>query len=198
MYMADKTGLPSDQDMIADCRAARHTYLCGQCRVLTYSTIVRQVDEIIDTCAPADSRIGKVTAVDCAIRTDFDIVFDNDRSEARDSDEFAVLHGVAESLASDDRAGLDYDTVADSTTTADNRPRIETALLTDFDIVLNDATRSEHRVRTYATALSNHGPRANPGIRAERCFRMHVRRWMQRFFEERLPVLEQLRDPGVP
>ena len=68
----------------------------------------------------ADDGIAEGAAVDGAVGTNFDVVFENNGADLRDLVVFAVVGGVAKAVLTDDTAGMNRDTVTDGAAVVEN------------------------------------------------------------------------------
>ena len=79
--------LAADDAVVLDDRAAGDSGLCGDDDAFADVDVVSDLDEVVDLCAFADVRFAQGSAVDAGVRTDLDVVFDDDGADLRE-----ILH----------------------------------------------------------------------------------------------------------
>lgn len=97
--------------------------LCDYDTILPDIDIVPDLNKIIDFRAAADACDTAASPVDSTVGADFNIVFDNDRSNLRNLAVFAAALEVAEAVRSDRGVGMNQDPIANGCTLADNDVR---------------------------------------------------------------------------
>ena len=97
--------------------------LCDYDTILPDIDIVPDLNKIIDFRAAADACDTAASPVDGTVGADFNIVFDNDRSNLRNLAVFAAALEVAEAVRSDRGVGMNQDPIANGCTLADNDVR---------------------------------------------------------------------------
>src|SRR5258708_901631 len=93
--------------------ASSDSRLCGEDTAGAGLDVVSDLDEIIDLSPLTDQCYAQSGAIDGGIRANFHIVFDFYDSDLRDFVMDTGTGGVAESVGSDDGAGVDHDAIAD-------------------------------------------------------------------------------------
>src|SRR5205814_6519500 len=100
--MAGHPHLTGKHDIVFENRAAGDAHLCGEKHAAADGDTVRDLYEVVDLGPFTDARLADRWPVDGRIRTDLDVVFDDDAGVLRDLEVRAVglLH-EAEPVAAD-------------------------------------------------------------------------------------------------
>src|SRR5262249_28267165 len=129
--VVDDAGLPGQDHVVADARAAGDARLGGDDRALADDDVMRDLDEIVDLRAAPDRSFSQRRAVDRAVGADLDVVADLDDADLRDFGPRRAFTRVAEAVGADDDAGVKYDPVAEAATLAHRDVGVEDAGLAD-------------------------------------------------------------------
>src|SRR6266516_3213378 len=98
----------------ADLARARHAHLADQDHVLTDIAVVAYLHEVVDLrAAPHDGR-AHGGAVDGGVRSDLDIVLDDESSHLRDLLVGRSVERIAESVGAQHGAGMDDDAITEA------------------------------------------------------------------------------------
>src|SRR6185437_4097158 len=112
--MARHPDLASDHHIIAEPRAAGNADLRDHHTAATDLHVVPDLHQIINHRARADDRVGSRTAIDRCVRTDLDIVDDNDAAELRHLHRRVGIGRETEAVLTDARPGIDAHARADN------------------------------------------------------------------------------------
>src|SRR6202041_1093597 len=104
--------LASDHHVFANRTAAGDTGLGRQHRMLANPNVVGDLNQIIDFYTVCDRRDVERTPINRCIRADFHVVADLNASDLGKLPVTAITEDVAESVAANDRTGMDFDPVA--------------------------------------------------------------------------------------
>src|SRR5262245_24559162 len=97
--MIAHTNLASDNAVVLDDCAAGDACLRSDDNSFSDLDVVRYLHKVIDLCSFADSRFAKGTAINTSVRSDLDIVLDNNRADLRELVIDAIFIGhIAESI----------------------------------------------------------------------------------------------------
>src|SRR5262249_8214746 len=140
---AGKAGLRGDDDVVAD------------------AAVVRDVHEVVELDAVADTSDAEGRAVDAGVGADFAIITDFDGANLRELLVTACFTGEAEAVRADHRAGMNYCILADAHAVVNGDAGIEAGMWADLHACADGAGRVD------AYAGSNEGLRANDGVRAD-------------------------------
>jgi len=127
----DNPGLSGKHGTIADFAAAGNTHESSHDYMLADNVVMRDMHEIIDLCAIADTRLAHGSAVDAGIGSDFDIVADYHDTQLRDF--VMVIAQPAEAIA----IGTDADA------------RVQQTVSTDF------TSMQDRNIRAYLGIVAN-------------------------------------------
>src|SRR5438876_197523 len=109
----------------ADLARARHAHLADQDLLLTDIAVVAYLHEVVDLrAAPHDGR-AHGGAVDGGVRSDLDIVLDDEPSHLRDLLVGGSVERIAESVGAQHGAGMDDDAITEAYPVSHHDPRVQ-------------------------------------------------------------------------
>src|SRR5690606_21377919 len=155
---------PPDLRAAGDARPRRHRGVRADMHV------VRNLHEVVDLHAVLDDGVLDGAAVDGRVRTDLDVVADQDAAELRHLDPAAVreILGEAEAVRADHGAGMHDAAAPDANVVEDADARGEPRAGADHD------TLAERRAGADDRGITNRAARADRRVRAARCARSDV------------------------
>ncbi len=158
--MVADADLSPDHDAVPDDSTACDTDLAANDAMSSKSHIVRDVDEVIENSPRSDDGVTGRTAVYRAIRTDLDIVFDNDAAKLRNAQSPVRRGHEAETLPADADTGRDPDSSAyDGVAYAAVCP--DCAVVAKHDAAANDGVTSDVATRPDFCAGADDGSDVN-------------------------------------
>src|SRR5919201_2096195 len=131
-HVVGHTDLSGQDDAASQPRAAGDADLRDQDRVLADLHVVTELHEIVDLGPAADDRIAECRAVDRAVRTDLDVVLDDDAARLRNLAMPRAVEGEAKPVGADDRAGMHQHALSQSRSGEERHVGAEHALLADL------------------------------------------------------------------
>src|SRR5262245_29786875 len=99
--------------MIANAGTPGYTRLCGDDGLLTNLDVVRNLNEVVEFCAPADDGSLQRTAVDARVRSNLDVVLDDHAAHLRELHIAIPISHKPKAIRPNDRPGMDDDVIAD-------------------------------------------------------------------------------------
>src|SRR5215813_7180154 len=111
--MIAEPNLSADDAIILDRDAAADAGLRSDDNPLADITVVTDVNQVVQLCPFTDSRSPERSAIDCGVRTHFNIIFDDYRADLRKLVIAEIAANVAEAVGADYHAGVQNDAIAD-------------------------------------------------------------------------------------
>ena len=93
--------------------------------------VVRDLNEIIDFYSGGDLGGFERAAIDCGVRADFHVVGNFDSADLRKFPVAAFAEDVAEAVAADDGAGMNFDAIAEARAGVQRDARMQSAIRAD-------------------------------------------------------------------
>src|SRR3954465_6192642 len=106
-------GLAAEDDAGAEGDRAGQADLADDDAMRADLAVVGDLDEVVDFGAAADFGAAEFGAVDADARADFNVILDDDGTNLRNFYVLLAVPAIAEAVGAEDRAGVDYDTIAD-------------------------------------------------------------------------------------
>jgi hypothetical protein len=158
--MVANAGLSPNHDAVPDDSTACDTDLAANNAISSKADIVCDVHEIIDNSPRSDHGITGRTSVYRAVRTNLDIVFDNDTAKLRNAQSPISRRHEAKTLSANADTGRDldsgaYDGVAYASVCSD------CTVPTEHDAAANDGVTSDVATRPDFRACAYNGARVN-------------------------------------
>src|SRR5580704_14732868 len=158
--MVANAGLPPDHDAVPDHGATCDTHLAANNTMSSKSDIVRNVHEVIENGARSDYGVTGRASVYRAVRTNLDIVLDNDTAKLRNAQSPIRRWHEAETLSAnaDARRDLDsgaYDGVAYAAACPDG------AVIAKYYAAANDSVTSDVATRPDFCTRADNGSCVN-------------------------------------
>jgi len=175
MSVIAESYLTSDNAIIFDNGAAGDPGLGSDDASLADLHVVSYLHEVVDLRSFTDPGLAESSAIDACVRSDLNVVFNNDRSDLR---ELVVLtrliFDVTKAIGSDDDSRVEYNIVADRTSVFDKDVRMKYAVATDRDRVADLCAGTDLRPFTDNGFVSDARERTDKDVVAEcRSFRHH-------------------------
>src|SRR5258706_12030560 len=111
--MAGQTHLPAQNDVVAQLRAPGDPRLRYDQTMLSDDHIVRYLDQVVDLGAFPDDGWPQRPAINRHVRSDLNVVANDDVANLRHFAMDAPVQHIAESVRADHRAGMDTHTIFD-------------------------------------------------------------------------------------
>jgi hypothetical protein len=180
--MVANAGLPPDHDAVPDYGATCDTHLAANNTMSSKSDIVRNVHEVIENGARSDYGVTGRAAVYRAVRTNLDIVLDNDTAELRNAQSPIRRGHEAEALSAnaDARRDLDsgaYDGVAYAAACPDGAVIAEHYAAANDGVTSDVATRPDFCTRADNGSCVNSRRRPDDGARIDPRIGGYLRLW---------------------
>ncbi len=111
--LSDTADLPTQNNAVAELTTAGYTGLaCYQAALADYD-VMGNLNEVVNFCAGADSRLAEFCPVNAAIGAYLDKVLDNNNAVVRDEPMSAVNERIAKAGGADCGVGLNDNIIAD-------------------------------------------------------------------------------------
>ena len=120
LEMIAQADLPAHDHTVTDVAATTDAHHSGDKAASSNDNIVGDLDKVVDLRSGADACRVEFGTIDTAIRTDLDIIIDDDVSNMRYELRPAVPWNIAESNRTDDRVGLDHNMATQTATAVNN------------------------------------------------------------------------------
>src|SRR5262245_29915693 len=98
--------LSAEDDSIAKHHRPRQPHLPDDDAMCPNHAVVSNLHEIVDLCAPTDSRYASLGAIDARARTDFDIILNDDRANLWNLDVLTAIPAISKAVAAKNAAGM--------------------------------------------------------------------------------------------
>ena len=129
--MIGDADLAADHGALAYRAAAGDSRLRGDYGVLADLDVVSYLHEVVDFYAGGDLSGFERAAIDGGVRADFHVVGNFDSADLREFPVAAFAEDVAEAVAADDGAGMNFDAIAESRTGVERDARMQDAIRAD-------------------------------------------------------------------
>src|SRR6516162_1821897 len=153
--MVSDADLTGEHGEVADRNAARYADLRDNQAMAADRAVVSDLHEIVDLGAFADHRIAGSAAVDSSVRTDLDVVLDDDAPGLRDFLVTLRRRQIAEAVLPDADTRMDDDPVADQGM-HDRGAWTDCAVAADADARSNDRASADHRASAIFCGWCDH------------------------------------------
>src|SRR5512147_1086647 len=139
--MIGQACLPSDHDVVADCRAAGNPDLGHDDVMFSYRHIMGDLHQVIDFGAPLDHSLTESRTVDCDIRAEFNIVFDRHSSQLGNFVVPPFMLYIAEAVGPNDGSAMDDYPGAERAALSNDDIRVEHTVVPDDRVVADKHSR---------------------------------------------------------
>ena len=160
MQMVADADLPPDHDAVADDSTAGNAHLAADDTAASDPDIVCNMYEVIENRSCSDHRITGRTTVYRAVRTYFDVVFDDDTAQLRNTQPPIPRRHETETLSADADTGRDSDSSADDGVT-DATVCPDGAVIAKNNAAADDGVTSDVTTTPDFCTGTNNGPRVN-------------------------------------
>src|SRR5215467_6652197 len=140
--------------------------------------VVADLHQVVDLRASADDGSAQHRAVDRGVGADVHVVLDHDDADLRDLAMPGAIEDVAESVATDDGAGLNVHAAAEPDALAQHDPWMEHRVFTDLDAGSDVHHRMDAGAWPDDRARADHRQRAHRSARVHAGVARHDRRWI--------------------
>ena len=148
--------LAADDAIVFDRDAAGDTGLGSDDAAFAYRYVVADLDEVVDLCAFADAGLAERSAINAGVRSDLDIVFDDDGADLREFDVvFVFVLDVSEAVGADDDSRMEDRTIADFDVIVENTVCVDDGKLHDYDIPTNTHAVVDNRTFANVGSFAN-------------------------------------------
>jgi hypothetical protein len=149
-----------------------------------------KLDKIINLCSGSNYGIAELRAIDAAIGSDFDVIFDHHAADMWDSLMGNTVKVEPESISAYHRVGEDRHAIPEATTVPDNDVLLQAAVGSDRDILAETNTRlqfspvADGRARLDRHMRSNNHVFPHRHCRVDDGCRVDPGRWLHKLWLE--------------
>ena len=154
--MTRRTGLGHHDRSSTHDRPTGETRLGHDQGVLADVAVVSDLDQIVDLRTPSNARLVQGRAIDGRVRTDFDVVLDDDATALSHRDGTAAfIQHIAEPIRAEHDPGLEYDAVPDSSVFTQDGAGVDPTITAEFDLRHQRRVRRDDATGTHSTSRPN-------------------------------------------
>ena len=159
--MIDDAYLSSQGHVSPQTRATRNSGLRRDHRILAHRHIVGDLHQIVDFDAARNHGSSDRGAIYRSVRTDFNVVFQDDDPSLGNLDTLSAAARIPESIATDHYAGVQYHALAQPAGFAHHNIRMKDAIAAHLSIVTDKDAGKKHRARADPNAFADKGTGEN-------------------------------------
>ena len=161
--MVGHADLSGQHGPAADLARARHAHLADQDHVLTDIAVVAYLHEVVDLRAAPHNGRAHGGAVDGGVRSDLDIVLDDEPSHLRDLLVGGSVERIAESVGAQHGAGMDDDAITEAYPVSHHDARVQPHVGAEHGAPPDIAEGAHGGARPDHGVALDHGPRGHRG-----------------------------------
>ena len=137
----NESGLSSDDHVFSHLGASRDSYLGHNNAMLIYRHIVGDLDLIVDFAPSLNTRGPERGSINGDVGAEFNVIFNDDCPTLGNLMMLSLVLEVPESIASNDRPGVNYYVGADCTSVQNRDPWIQNGIVANFHAFPNEDSR---------------------------------------------------------
>lgn len=161
--------LAADDAIIFDGDAAADSGLRGNHHALSDVAVVSHMDHVVELRSFTNSRTTERATIDSRVRTQLDVVFDNDCANLRKLVVTHVAANITKAVGANDNSRVQNDSVADCHAVFNENIRMDNAVRADADVIADFSSSSNLRSITNRRILANANERADKDVAADLC-----------------------------
>lgn len=173
--MPGRASAPPHDHEVAQSRTARDTDLGAENVMLADHYVVPDLHEIIDLAPLADPRRTKPASINRRVRADLDVIPHLDGADLRYFPVAAVFKLVAKAIGSDDRAGVNANSIAEHRIALERDVRGKMAIAAKRARRSDVAPRRDHASRANHRVASNRYERVDISVSSDSGGWIHIR-----------------------
>lgn len=128
--MIAKTDLTADDAVVFDDDAAGYAGLGSDNAAFAYLDVVPHLNQVVDLCAFADAGFAQGSAVNAGVRSDLDVIFNDDGPDLGEFDVAVfTVADVAETIGTNNDSGVENDVITNCAAVFDGYVRMQDAVL---------------------------------------------------------------------